>query len=339
MRTYSKVEHQVIIQERAFEDVFDDRYDVNEDFEDVLGDSLLNPLGESLFTNCSLGASLLNQSYPETSNSFRFEEDQVPCTSTPLKQKLPNDVYLFDIDPNCSPVSDNVCLEPLDDTIISMEEESVQCESNSDHSDSPNSSETAHNDIDPEQFHDIKAIPVRSSPSHRFKNTKLTAHKLVLRYTKTISILQCQKINCCVRKCARSITIKQMKDMRLRFWSQNWLERQQWILDKMKESQQFVFNTEIGRICQKTFIALFGINKNAYYSIRRRYLQGSSYTLDRKKYRKRSDKFINALIWLEEYATFRADRMPDSQTALLPYGTRRIRIYESTIKKMKRRHS
>ncbi|CAG2224641.1 unnamed protein product [Mytilus edulis] len=78
----------------------------------------------------------------------------------------------------------------------------------------------------------------------------------------------------------------------------------------------------------KTFIALFGINKNAYYSIRRRYLQGSSYTLDRKKYRKRSDKFINALIWLEEYATFRADRMPDSQTALLPYGTRRIRIYE-----------
>ncbi|CAC5375163.1 unnamed protein product [Mytilus coruscus] len=49
---------------------------------------------------------------------------------------------------------------------------------------------------------------------------------------------------------------------------------------------------------------------------------------DRKKYRKRSDKFINALIRLEEYATFRADRMPDSQTALLPYGTRRIRIYE-----------
>lgn len=85
MRTYSKVEHQVTIQEHAFEDIFDDCYDIiNEDFQDVLGDSLLNPLGESLFTNCSLGASLLNHSYPETSNSFRFEENQVPIPQVHL---------------------------------------------------------------------------------------------------------------------------------------------------------------------------------------------------------------------------------------------------------------
>ncbi|CAG2252648.1 unnamed protein product [Mytilus edulis] len=115
-------------------------------------------------------------------------------------------------------------------------------------------------------------------------------------------------MNCCVRKCARSITIKQMKVMRLKFWSHNLLERL---------SVNSGYNEGELAVCLQY--------RNC---IRRRYLQGSSYTLDRKQYRKRSDKFINALIWLEVYATFRADRMSDSQTALLPYGTRRIRIYE-----------
>ncbi|CAG2190083.1 unnamed protein product [Mytilus edulis] len=72
----------------------DDQYDVNEDFEDILDDYLMNPLRESLFTNCRLGTSLLKQNFLETSNSFRFEEDQVPTTSTPLRAAR----YMFKFD-------------------------------------------------------------------------------------------------------------------------------------------------------------------------------------------------------------------------------------------------
>ena len=109
-------------------------------------------------------------------------------------------------------------------------------------------------------------------------------------------------------------------------------ERHQWILDEFSEQGTFQhhmsFRTEEGiSVCVSAFISVYGINKNVFYKMRKKFNSGATSTA-KSNMRQTTTEYVCALNWLEDYASFYGDRMPDSRIVYLPYRTKIKTVYE-----------
>lgn len=130
--------------------------------------------------------------------------------------------------------------------------------------------------------------------------------------------------------CSHKFNIVDVKNLRMEFWSKTANGRIQFLINKfaqtnMKGSPYFCIKNGIS-VCHKSLKGLFGFNKNFYYSTRKRFLKGCRFSASERHYCI-NRKVMQAINWMEEYATYYSDRMPDSNTLLLPYRTRQCVIY------------
>ena len=116
------------------------------------------------------------------------------------------------------------------------------------------------------------------------------------------------------------------------FWSMSYNRRIQWLYDKVSEAREvngrLYFSVYSGtRLCATTFRNMYRINKNTYYRALQRVKEGAIAPGGPRK-RKRSQHYVQAMDWLEDYVTHFADRMPNIQRLYLPYGSKKSAIYD-----------
>jgi hypothetical protein len=142
------------------------------------------------------------------------------------------------------------------------------------------------------------------------------------------------KIKKCTKCCFAGITKEYIRSARSRFWTKSYNDRVEWFSDKFEESsfgQNNVrwFTAENGKkVCPKCFMNIYRINKNFYYQHIARFNHGAVSASIRKD-KSTSEKIENAVEWLNDYAVFHGDRMPDKGIVLLPYRSRKIDIYRA----------
>lgn len=150
------------------------------------------------------------------------------------------------------------------------------------------------------------------------------------KHTGTLNILQLLKKDCCITSCLNSFSFKEVREIRIKYWSKTPKARKQWIFDKFLEQEKVNkdsrFLVERGKYaCPAAFIALHDINKSVYYRYRTLFYTGVTSATD--SFRQRTTKYLEAMNWLERYVSFHGDRMPDCNVVFLPYKTRKYIIY------------
>ena len=157
------------------------------------------------------------------------------------------------------------------------------------------------------------------------------SYKLLAKALQSAS--KCENLgSLCARKCLQYIVTPEVKNSRYKVWTKTFEDRVQWFYDKLSESKlsdgHLYFTVEGGnKACGKCFMKLHYLDKNFYYTYLRKFKEGSLASNIRKG-RDRSVCYEDALQWLVDYSNCHADRMPDKKDVLLPYKTRKIRIYE-----------
>lgn len=154
---------------------------------------------------------------------------------------------------------------------------------------------------------------------------------VLVKHTRTAMIEFARKRGCCVYICANKFSVTESKNMRMRYWQKSPSERHQWLLDKFSEQdfskKHSLLRTEKGiSVCVQGFLLLYGINRTIFYAIRRSFLRGKIFS-DGVRLRSRSLAYLNALNWMETYASYHGDRMPTCSTVYLPYRTKKINVY------------
>ncbi|XP_060583861.1 uncharacterized protein LOC132740023 [Ruditapes philippinarum] len=102
------------------------------------------------------------------------------------------------------------------------------------------------------------------------------------------------------------------------------------ILNNIQKSKEtigkFTFlRTEYGGlVCSKAFQSLYRINKNTFSKAN--VISGKTVGLSKTK--SKSHNTISLIAWFEEYVKFHGDFMPHKQDVLLPYGSRKLHVYE-----------
>lgn len=144
--------------------------------------------------------------------------------------------------------------------------------------------------------------------------------------------------NCCTKKCLRIITPAMVYQARYKYWIKSRREQVDWIYDKLAESEQIdrksYFPINSGKkICSPMFIKYYNINKTFYYKCLHKYREGALASGSRGK-RTKSDAYFIAVDWLQDYAKYRGDRMPDTLTVKLSYGTRKRLVWEECKKEL-----
>ncbi|XP_053403787.1 uncharacterized protein LOC123534087 [Mercenaria mercenaria] len=122
--------------------------------------------------------------------------------------------------------------------------------------------------------------------------------------------------------------------MRNKFWTKPFENRVEWFMDKVVESvdssgrvKWLSFVIEGGKkVCGTCFRKLYRIDKNFYYKYLKKAQQGKQSASVRYT-RSYSESRNLADTWLDCYAFYHADRMPDTGVLMLPYRTRKIDIY------------
>ena len=95
-----------------------------------------------------------------------------------------------------------------------------------------------------------------------------------------------------------------------------------------------VFIVEGGqRVCGTCFRRAYKLNKNFFYKYLKKARKGVQ-ACGVLNGRLNSEKRQIADVWLDIYAFYHADRMPDNQNLMLPYRTRKIDIYNIYTKEM-----
>ncbi|XP_071181315.1 uncharacterized protein [Mytilus edulis] len=194
-----------------------------------------------------------------------------------------------------------------------------------------------------EMYHDVRATfpqeetkPLLESQSHPERSRLLARHTKVASIQKDLK--SCRR--CCSKVCTKKFSLVEVKNMRLEFWSKTINGRNQWLLKKFSETNMEYtpyFRIQNGHVvCPKALMRMLGIHKNFYYSNRKKFIGGARFSVSERHYCA-SIKSLQAINWLEEYATYYVDRMPDCNTLLLPYRTRQCMIYIRYKEDMKER--
>ncbi|XP_062576087.1 uncharacterized protein LOC134237971 [Saccostrea cucullata] len=136
----------------------------------------------------------------------------------------------------------------------------------------------------------------------------------------------------CQQFCLKHVTSEMMKCMRYRFWTKSYDQRVEWFIDKVKESKcqrgKATFTIDGGHnVCSSCFQLLLKINKNFYYKYFKKATEGKSAASYRNT-RGFGEAREGAILWLQNYEYFHADRMPDNGDMMLPFKTRKIDLYD-----------
>ena len=86
-------------------------------------------------------------------------------------------------------------------------------------------------------------------------------------------------------------------------------------------------------VCKKAFMSLLHINKNLM-TMCRKHVKGDLLS-QTSTFRTLSMKSLQCMTWIEEYASYYGDRMPNNENILLPYRTTKISVYNSYCQDMK----
>ena len=161
----------------------------------------------------------------------------------------------------------------------------------------------------------------------------VSGEKLLWRNVSKASVARCKFTRCCEKDCIKKLPLKTIEILRFKYWTKQRSARRQWLLERIKASRHskskplFVVEEAGVALCQRGFMSLYGVSKYTYYNIKQEAIKGAEHSSGNSKNREHSARFIIALNWLEEYATFHGDRMPNTDKILLPYKTRKSIIY------------
>lgn len=136
----------------------------------------------------------------------------------------------------------------------------------------------------------------------------------------------------CKQHCMAMINFKNIKTERYRFWTKSIDQRKQWLIHTFESGVKkghFTFlPIDNKMVCTFAFRNMYGISKNMLSSCKRLYNKGEIASKGRKL-RGQTEKTVEAINWLEVYASTYGDRMPNSDDILLPIKTLKDQIYKS----------
>lgn len=135
----------------------------------------------------------------------------------------------------------------------------------------------------------------------------------------------------CQKNCLRSVNVKTIKLLRYRYWSKSQLHRNQWLIQAVSNSDfrgrfRYLTMDNGQQVCCSAFLKIYHINKNKLTKCTGLHEQGAISSRG-KRPRPLTTATINAVAWLEDYASFYGDRMPHSADILLPYKTQKQVLY------------
>ena len=109
--------------------------------------------------------------------------------------------------------------------------------------------------------------------------------------------------------------------------------RAQWLIQTIKlgkkSGRQVHLQTDDGiNVCSSAFLQLYKLNKN-YMVTCTKLVKQNAVAQGARKPKISSQAAIKCTAWFQNYATCSADRMPDSDTVLLPYKTTKLTVYET----------
>jgi hypothetical protein len=135
----------------------------------------------------------------------------------------------------------------------------------------------------------------------------------------------------CGKQCFGKVDFKVTRTLRREFWVNSRTVRMQilkYYLSVSTKIGKFRFLT-VGNgitLCSKAFLGIYGINKNTFSRAIEMNLKNVVSTKG-KKPRDKSQNTLLLITWLEDFATYHGDRMPNSKDILLPYKTVKMGVY------------
>ena len=136
---------------------------------------------------------------------------------------------------------------------------------------------------------------------------------------------------CCGRNCVKNFQCSEIRKVRTEFWQQPKNVRMFILKNFVQNSKKvgkftmFLVRKDIS-VCSKAFLRIFRINKNTLTRATTM-LEANVMATGFSKPKCKAKTTLELVSWLEEYASYNTDRMPDTMTCFLPYGTRKMDIY------------
>jgi len=149
-----------------------------------------------------------------------------------------------------------------------------------------------------------------------------------------IEIRNLQKCSCkCNHDCFNKLSFSKIRELRKNFWTQSKSVRKlllkQYILNSVTEGRFKMFSVcSNTKLCSKAFLAVLRINKNTLTVVTKSLEYGHHAPQLTKS---RCQGTLQLISWLEEFSSYNTDRMPDSLECFLPYGTKKMDVFNQFI--------
>ncbi|XP_071152358.1 uncharacterized protein [Mytilus edulis] len=167
---------------------------------------------------------------------------------------------------------------------------------------------------------------------------KQNERKSLLEKALSTSIECLRNKNMCRKRCLNGLSLEFIREARYRIWTKNYQQRVEWFSDKFIDAdfdaEKPLFFVNKGKtVCGQCFRSLYKVNKNFYYKWIEKFCNGaisSGYIKGRPVSKAKED----TVLWLQDYAKYRGDFMPDRDITMLPYKTRKIDVYNLYVNEM-----
>ena len=170
--------------------------------------------------------------------------------------------------------------------------------------------------------------------SGKKKSTKKLKETMLQKKTRDSAIKAALSPCGCENQCKRKefVTASFIKKQRKSLWRRNGSERDQWLLDKLEEFSQVGkqgchFHLCGDRICRNAWFQVFGINKNTYYRVMKKWKKGAV-TVSRGEGRTFSLDRMQSAAWFSKYLATNGENPPHVSEIWLPYRTRKKDVYD-----------
>ena len=159
------------------------------------------------------------------------------------------------------------------------------------------------------------------------KKSRLSTKALDIDDIKTVKKSGCSVR--CKRKCLNGLTIKTIYQMRMRYWTKSMHMRTQFLLQTLDCSVNGFLMFDNGqRVCRPAFEKVLRISKNKLTVLKRKQKSHGAVTSCGRRPKTNSRPVLEAINWIENYASIHGDRMPDSNRVMLPYRTEKFSLFK-----------
>ncbi|XP_053373966.1 uncharacterized protein LOC128546723 [Mercenaria mercenaria] len=185
------------------------------------------------------------------------------------------------------------------------------------------------------QFDRVKAKQKPDKPLSSFLYKEVSsAKKMKSKALNPENIRSTMKLKClCEEKCISKLSFRTIHHLRQAYWSQPQTVRRHLLKLHVRKSvfkgkHRFIKLEDELSVCSKAFLNILRINKNTLTTAIKSCDKDNENTPGRCP-RKMNENSLTAINWLEDYASFYGDRMPNSGDVKLPYKFRKLSVYES----------